>query len=162
MTSKPILYVEDDKNDILFMQQIWKDAEVCNPLITVPDGQAAMDYLEGQGPYADRNLYPIPGLLLLDLNLPRKNGLEVLRWVRQHQVFHTLPVVVFTSSNRDIDVYKSYALGANAFVVKPAMMDELLAAVKGLKDFWLGLNQPPPDLQFPANNHSRPCPANGK
>jgi CheY-like chemotaxis protein len=150
MNSKPILYVEDEDSDIFFMQQAFAHAEVRNPLVTVSDGQAAMDYLRGQGKYADRSQYPMPGLMLLDLNLPKQSGLEVLKWVRHHPACHTLPVVVVTSSNRELDIHKSYALGANAYVVKPAMMDELQKTVKILKDFWLSLNQPPPDPQSPA------------
>ncbi len=144
MSQKPVLYVEDEENDLVFMQYAFAEAEVRNPLVTVSDGQAATDYLDGQGIYADRGQYPLPGLVLLDLNLPKKNGLEVLQWIRHHPVCHTLPVVVVTSSSREWDIHQSYALGANAYVVKPPMIDELQKAVKIIKDFWLGLNEPPP------------------
>jgi CheY-like chemotaxis protein len=156
MTLSPVLYVEDDKNDVIFMNQTWGDAQIQNQLLTVCDGQAAMDYLEGRAAYADRKLFPLPGLILMDLNLPRKTGLEVLKWIRAHPVYNTLPVIVFTSSNREMDIYKSYALGANAFIVKPAMMDDLLAAVKVLKEFWLRVNQPPPEVPPPGANQVKP------
>jgi CheY-like chemotaxis protein len=162
MNPKPILYVEDETNDIVFMQIAFARAEVRNRLVTVSDGQAVVDYLAGQGKYADRNQYPMPGLVLLDLNLPKKPGLEVLKWIRHQPACHTLPVVVFTSSSREIDIHRSYALGANACVVKPALLAELQEAVKAIKDFWLNLNQPPPDPQLPpvrewllANSHDR-------
>lgn len=157
MKPHPILYVEDDKNDIIFMQHAFAQAEVGNPLVTASDGRAAMDYLDGQGKYADRDQFPMPGLVLLDLNLPRKSGFEILQWIRQHHSCRTLPVVVFTSSSREIDIQKSYALGANAYVVKPAMLDELQEAVKIIKDFWLGLNQPPPGHECSAGRTFGQC-----
>ena len=144
MNLKPVLYVEDEKNDIVFMQHAFKQAKVANQLVTAPDGQAAIDYLDGQANCADRNEHPMPDLVLLDLNLPKKSGLEVLAWIRQHSVCRTLPVVVFTSSSREKDMLQSYALGANAYIVKPAMIEELERSVKIIKDFWLDLNQAPP------------------
>lgn len=154
MNSKPVLYVEDEKNDIVFMQHAFTQAQVQNRLITVPDGQAAVEYLDGRGKYADREEYPLPMLVLLDLNLPRKPGLEVLKWIRQHQTCQTLPVVVVTSSNREVDIQRSYALGANAYVIKPAMINELEEAVRIIKEFWLTLNQPPiiPPCGCPPDN----------
>jgi CheY-like chemotaxis protein len=150
MDLKPILYVEDEEHDITFMHHAFGEAAVPHPLVTVSDGQAAMDYLEGQGKYADRSRYPMPGLILLDLNLPKKSGLEVLQWIRRCPGCHTVPVVVVTSSNRELDIHRSYALGANAYVVKPAALHELQEAVKTIQSFWLKLNQPPPDPQLPA------------
>jgi len=150
MNPKPILYVEDEQDDIVFMRHAFEQAAVGHPLVTVPDGQAAIDYLDGQGKYADRSRYPLPGLILLDLNLPRKSGLEVLQWIRRQRACHTLPVLVITSSNRELDVHQCYALGANAYVVKPPTIVELQEAVKTVRDFWLKLNQPPPDPLSPA------------
>jgi CheY-like chemotaxis protein len=150
MSPKPILYVEDEKNDIFFMQHALAQAGVPNPLVTATDGQAAIDYLSGQDKYADRNQYPMPGLVLLDLKMPKQLGLEVLKWIRHHPGCHTLPVVIFTSSSRELDIQQSYTLGANAYVVKPAMLGELQEAVKTIRDFWLNLNQMPPDPQLPA------------
>ncbi len=150
MNTSPVLYVEDEQNDIIFMEKAFARAEVRNPLVAVLDGQAAIDYLGVQHKYSDRGQYPMPCLVLLDLNLPKKTGLEVLEWIRHHPACYTLPVVVVSSSSRELDVHKSYALGANAYVVKPPLLNELQAAVKTIKDFWLSLNQPPPELQTTA------------
>ena len=103
----------------------------------------AIAYLHGEGHYADRAAYPFPTLMLLDLKLPRKSGLEVLEWLRQTQGIHRLPVVVMTSSKESADVGKAYDLGANSYLVKPVAFDTLLAMVRALGMYWLILNENP-------------------
>jgi CheY-like chemotaxis protein len=138
-----ILQVEDSQNDILLLQHAFRAAGISNPLHSVRDGQAAMDYLSGAGKYADRHHYPLPCLVLLDLQLPRVPGLKVLKWIRQEPHLQTLPVIVFTSSAQLGDIERAYRAGANAFVTKPSGIIELTELMKALKAFWLHYNQPP-------------------
>ncbi len=145
MTIKPVLQIEDDENDVFFMKHAFRKAGVLNSLLAVGDGQEALDYLAGAGKFANREQFPMPGFVLLDLNLPRKSGLEILRWIREQPAFRTLPVVIFSSSNRDTDIHHAYSAGANAFLVKPPDPDGLLDLVRVIRDFWLRHNQLPPD-----------------
>lgn len=142
MDAKPILYVDDSADDLFFMQQAFKELGLPNKLIGVESGQEAIDYLNRVGEFKD---WPLPRLVLLDLNMPGKSGFEVLKWIRTHPPVSTLPVVVLTSSNYDADVHRAYRLGANAYLLKPAAPEKLVGVLKTLKDFWLTLNQPPPD-----------------
>src|SRR3954465_4483180 len=93
-----VLIAEDDENDRFFIEHAFREAAIQNPLQLANDGQAVMDYLAGVGDYADRNRYPVPCLLILDLKMPRKSGWDVLRWLRNESVLHRLPVIVFSSS----------------------------------------------------------------
>ena len=141
--AKPILYAEDDQNDVFFMQRAFKQAGIITPLHIVTNGMLAIDYLAGCGPYANREQHPIPGLVLLDLNMPGKSGLDVLKWIRTQPSISTLPIVVITSSNQDSDIHRAYLLGANGYLIKPGKPDELLVMVKGIKDYWLAQNRSP-------------------
>ncbi len=143
MNSIPILYVEDDDNDVTLLRHVFAKAGIRNSLHTVHDGQAAMDYLAGNAHFADRAQHPLPGLMLLDLKLPYRSGMEVLAWLRRQQQFRRLPVVVFTSSSRPTDVAQAYDAGANGYLVKPNSLEELAALVKAVRDFWLVHNQFP-------------------
>jgi CheY-like chemotaxis protein len=146
MNSIPILYVEDEDTDVMLLQHVFTRAGIKNPLNTVKDGKAAKDYLAGNPPFADRLQHPLPGLLLLDLNLPYWSGFEVLEWLRAQPRLRRLPVVVFTSSRRPDDVARAYDSGANAYVVKPSSLADLTAVVQGMRDFWLLQNQLPDGL----------------
>ena len=149
MHLKPILYAEDEENDAFFLKRAFKQASIPHPLVVVSDGQEAIDYCSGSGRYTNRNEYPLPCLVLLDLNMPRKSGLEVLEWIRKEPSVRTLPVIVLTSSLQDSDVYRAYTHGANAYVAKPSQPDGLIALAQTVKDFWLTLNrtaQMGPDL----------------
>ena len=148
----PILYVEDEESDVVLLQHVLGKAGIQNPLQTVKDGKEAKDYLSGEAPFDDRQAHPLPGLVLLDLNLPYWSGFEVLEWIRQQPQLRGLPVVVFTSSNRPDDIARAYDLGANGYVVKPNALAELTSLVLALRDFWLvhnrfaggrGLDKPP-------------------
>jgi CheY-like chemotaxis protein len=138
-----ILQVEDAENDIVLLQHAFAAADITNPLQVARDGQMAVDYLSGAGKYADRERYPLPGLVLLDLQLPRKTGLDVLKWVREQPYLKTLPVLVFTSSGQSGDIDSAYRAGANAFLIKPSGVVELTELLKVVKAFWLEYNQPP-------------------
>jgi CheY-like chemotaxis protein len=156
MTARPVLYAEDEDNDAFLMQRAFIKACVTNPLHVVVDGPTAIRYLAGEGEFSDRTKHPLPCLLLLDLNLPRQSGLEVLKWVRSQPDFLALPIVILTSSSQDRDIGSAYELGANGYLVKPASSEKLIDLVTGLRDVcltsnatsrgWLDLkgNQPPP------------------
>lgn len=135
MEIKPVLYAEDEEDDSFFMERAFKEAGISNPLVVVTEGQSAIDYCSGSGRYEDRTAYPLPCLLLLDLNMPKKTGLEVLKWIRTQPNFCTLPVVVVTSSIQDADIHRAYIQGANAYLVKPSKPDELIVMVKAINDF---------------------------
>jgi CheY-like chemotaxis protein len=144
MNNQPILYAEDEENDVFLMRHAWKSVGVLNPLKVVTDGEQAVQYLSGEGMYADRDEYPLPCLILLDLKLPRLHGLDVLKWIRQQPALHLLPVIVFSSSNNPQDVCRAYELRANAYLVKPSHTEGLVELVASLRGFWLGRNQLPP------------------
>ncbi len=138
-----ILLVEDNPDDVLLIQRAFRKANLVNPISVVDDGEKAINYLAGTGEYADRARHPLPVLVLLDLKLPRKSGHEVLAWIKQHQDFKRMPVVVLTSSTETVDVNKAYDLGANSYLVKPVGFDDLFAMVKTLQPYWMILNQKP-------------------
>jgi CheY-like chemotaxis protein len=143
MSEISILYVEDEETDIMLLQHVFTRVGITNLLKTVKDGKQAKEYLAGNPPFADRRLYPLPGLLLLDLNLPYWSGLEVLSWIRQQPRLRWLPVVIFTSSRRPDDIVKAYEAGANGYLVKPNSLADLTTMVQSLRDFWLLQNQLP-------------------
>lgn len=145
MTAKnSILLVEDDGNDVLLLEHAFRKANLTNPIYAVNDGEQAIDYLRGREKYGDRKLFPLPLLVLLDLKLPRKGGLEVLTWLReQNSPLNRLPVVVFTSSRQSIDINRAYDLGANSYLVKPADLEKLAEIVKQLDSYWFLLNERP-------------------
>ena len=138
-----ILLAEDNSTDALMVQRAFKKAHLMNPVQVVDDGDKAVAYLGGQGVYADREKYPLPVLLLLDLKLPRRSGLEVLEWLRQQEGLKRLPVIVLTSSKESADVNRAYDLGANSYLVKPVDFDLLLEMVKTLGLYWVVMNQKP-------------------
>ncbi len=147
-----ILLVEDDEHDAFFVQYSFKKAGITSPLQIVSDGEQAIDYLAGAGRYADRGLNPLPELVLLDLKLPRKSGLEVLQWMRQQVPFRSTAVIALTSSCDPVDLAKCYALGVNSFVVKPVDLDQRVELARSLKAWWLTWNRflPQPAACSPA------------
>ena len=144
MKNKCILQVEDDENDVFMLQHVFERTAIPCPLQVVRDGQGAIDYLNGIGAYGDRENNPLPCLILLDLNLPLRSGLEVLKWIRQHPVFKNLVVVVFSSSGLRRDITMVYELGANSYIVKPTDLPKLMELGHLLKGWWLGFNSFPP------------------
>jgi len=137
MRSSAILLVEDDEDDILLLRRAFHNAAVANPLAEVRDGQAAIQYLSGEGAYADRARYPIPFMILLDLRLPKLSGFEVLEWIREQPYLAELIVIVLTASDHVPDVNKAHELGANCYFVKPGTFDELVGLVKRIEGRWL-------------------------
>jgi CheY-like chemotaxis protein len=132
-----ILLAEDDVNDALLVERALSRADIHNPIMVVRDGQEALDYLEGIGPFADRKNFPLPSLALLDIKMPRKNGLEVLEWIR-HNVggLKLLPVIIMSSSSIQADIDRAYQLGVNAYLVKPTAFNELVETLKTTTEFW--------------------------
>ena len=132
-----ILLAEDDVNDALLVERALSRADIQNPVMVVRDGQEAIDYLKGKGPFADRKNFPLPTLALLDIKMPKKNGLEVLEWVRHNGGgLKLLPVVIMSSSSIQEDIDRAYQLGVNAYLVKPTAFDELVETLKTTTDFW--------------------------
>jgi CheY-like chemotaxis protein len=141
MTTQPVLLVEDDENDVFFMQRAFREAGILNPLKVACDGREAIDYLNGKGKFADRREWPLPCLVLMDLKLPYVLGLDVLKWIRTEPAFKSVIVVVLTSSKQDADIAKAYSLGANSYLVKPPDVHQLVAMVKRIKEYWIEMNQ---------------------
>jgi CheY-like chemotaxis protein len=138
-----ILLVEDSKNDKDLTVAALSESGLANELVWVKDGQDALDYLYREGAYAQRP-EGHPAVVLLDLKMPRVDGLQVLAKVKGDPNIKTIPIVVLTSSNEESDVIRSYGLGVNAYVVKPVGFTEFVSALKDLGVFWAVLNRPPP------------------
>ena len=132
-----VLYVEDEDSDALFMSSAFSQKGLASAFRLVNDGRAAIEYLSGTGKYADRNDYPLPAVVLLDLNLPQVPGFDVLKWMRNHPDFMTTPVVVFSSSVRQEDKMRATELGANEFVAKPSSGMRFGEVVERLRQKWL-------------------------
>ena len=137
MKQAAILYAEDEANDILFLELALQSAGSLCDLHSVADGEQALEYLSGKGPYADRTRHPLPNLVLLDINMPKMSGLEVLAWIRQEPRFKSLPVVILTSSARPEDRDKAQQLGADDYLLKPSDPRKLLELVTSLQNRWL-------------------------
>lgn len=142
--SKVILLVEDNQDDEVLTLRALRKQHIANEVVVAHDGVEALDYLYGTGAFAGRDTALQPQLMLLDLNLPRISGLEVLKRVRADERTRLLSIVVLTSSKEDEDVLQSYSLGANAYVRKPVDFSQFSEAVKTLGLFWLLLNEPVP------------------
>jgi|SRR5688572_27130713 len=138
----PILLVDDNESDIFLVRTAFKKAQVHNPLQEVHNGQEAISYLKGEGHYGDRNGFPLPMVMLLDLNMPMKNGFDVLIWVRAQPGLRRLNVIILTASLRMEDVARAFDLGANSFLVKPSSIEELIVMIRALGD-WLKYNHFP-------------------
>ena len=144
MNNRMILLVEDNPRDEALTLRALKKSNIVNEVIVVRDGVEALDYLFGTGTHAGRDTTAMPQLVLLDLKLPKVEGLEVLRRLRMDQRTRGLPVVVFTSSSEEEDLISSYNLGANSYVLKPIEFEQFREAVKQLGLYWLVLNEAPP------------------
>jgi CheY-like chemotaxis protein len=144
MKERFILLVEDNPSDIKLTQRAFQYYRIANDLVAAEDGQEALDYLYGTGKYAGRDLGPMPALVLLDLKLPKVDGLEVLRRIRADERTKLIPVVVLTTSKEERDLVESYRLGANSYVRKPVDFSQFAEAVRELGLYWMVLNEPPP------------------
>jgi CheY-like chemotaxis protein len=139
MRSGKVLLVEDNADDATFVRMAFKRTKMDETLEVVSSGAEAMEYLEGAGRYADRQQYPMPALLLLDLRMPVMDGFEVIRWVRAHarEGLRRLPIAVLTGSEYPPDRQRAYELGANSFMVKPGGLDEFFVMIERVLGFWL-------------------------
>jgi DNA-binding response OmpR family regulator len=143
-----ILQVEDEANEVFLLQRAFAQAGIANPVQVASDGQMAIDYLSGSGRFADRVRFPMPGLMLLDLKLPRRSGREVLEWIRFQPGLNKLVVIVFTSAQYVGDVSLAYELGAKSFIIKPTDFSQYLDIARLLKGWWLQRNQFPPAAEI--------------
>jgi CheY-like chemotaxis protein len=142
--SRPIevLLVEDNPGDVRLTREALKDGKVSNNLSVMQDGVEALRFLRREGPYADA---PRPDVVLLDLNLPKKDGREVLQEMKQDRSLRTIPVVVLTSSDAERDIVGAYELQANCYITKPVDLDQFITAVKSIEDFWFSIVKLPPE-----------------
>ncbi len=147
MSDPTILLVEDDKNDVFFFQRAVEKAGIPCSLRIARDGAEAIEYLSGAGAFADRVQFPLPCMVLLDLNLPRQHGLEVLQWIRAHAPDPAVPVIVLTSSTSERDIREAYRLGANSYLNKPSGAEDLMVLARALDAYWFRHNRfTPPDV----------------
>lgn len=142
MSQKDILLVEDNPDDVELTRIAFVEAKIANNLVIASDGVEALDYLFARGKYADRDPDDLPSIVLLDLNLPKVDGREVLQAIRADERTKSLPVVVLTTSTEPFDVEASYALGVNSYIRKPVDFEQFVWAVKQVGLYWLVLNHP--------------------
>ncbi|MFN7137861.1 MAG: response regulator [Limisphaerales bacterium] len=163
MALKPefILLVEDNDDHAYFIQHAFRQARLANPTFRVTNGDEAVEYLKGEGKYSNRCEYPLPSLILLDLKMPRRNGFEVLEWIRQQPGLKGLRVVVLTTSDEIRDVNRAYELGANSFLVKPVSVPDFMQLVQAVNSYWL-LMSPAPECSrgLPGDKKHFPPPGN--
>lgn len=138
-----ILLAEDNENHVLLIRRAFEQAGLVNPLYVVANGEEAISYLKGEGKYARREEYPLPCLLLLDLKMPKKDGFEVLEWLREQPGFSSLRVVVLTTSEELRDVNRAYRLGANSFLTKPVDFRDFVQLSAAIKGYWIWLSRAP-------------------
>ncbi|MFN7140437.1 MAG: response regulator [Limisphaerales bacterium] len=131
-----ILLVEDDENDSFLFQRALKRNQIDHPVQWMRDGLEALHYLRGEGQYADRNAFPFPKIIILDLKMPRLSGMELLRYLQEHPELRIIPTVVLSSSRLATDIEKAYSLGANTYFVKPADFDTLTRLTRTFVDYW--------------------------
>ncbi len=140
-----ILLVEDNRMDVELTLDAFREARLLNTVHVAPNGQDALDYIFGRGKYAERNTYPIPNLILLDLKLPGIDGFEVLRQIKETPILKRIPVIVLTSSKEEGDRAFSYDIGANSYLVKPVSFEGFLSIIRQIEGYWLSLNVGPPE-----------------
>lgn len=134
-----ILMADDDPDDRMLAQEAFEESRLSNDLLFVEDGEELMDYLLRRGRFAEPGSAPRPGLILLDLNMPRKDGREALREIKEHPELRRIPVVVLTTSKAEEDVLRTYDEGANSFITKPATFEGLVAVIRSLGNYWFSL-----------------------
>lgn len=138
-TQIPILVADDDEDDRFLIRTAFRDSQLTNDIFFVADGVELMQFLYHQGPYAEAEKYPRPGIIFLDLNMPRKDGWEALSEIKQNPELKAIPVVVLTTSNSERDILRTYESGANCYITKPISFDQLLQIVKSFAQFWLSI-----------------------
>jgi CheY-like chemotaxis protein len=144
MNVKTVLLVEDDPADARLIQRAFDRTEGQVAVLRLQNGDDAVAYLQGTPPFDNRAVHPMPHILVLDIKLPRRSGLEVLQWIRTRtSELRLLPVVMLTSSRHSVDINRAYTLGANSYLAKPESSDQLLSVIGTLKNYWLLMNQNP-------------------
>ncbi|SRR5450759_888625 len=143
-TNRAILLVEDNPSDVELTKRAFEKKNLANTLVVARDGQDALDYLFGAGTYAGRDVADVPACILLDLKLPKVDGVTVLQTIKADARTRMIPVIVLTSSNEPKDIKACYGLGTNSYIRKPVDFDEFVEAVSHLGLYWLVLNEPPP------------------
>jgi len=141
VADETILLVEDNPDDVLLTRRTLKKNNICNEVVVARDGAEALDYLFGMGSYEGRDLDTMPQVILLDLGLPKIDGLEVLRHIRSNERTRLLPTVLLTSSEEQEDLVECYGLGANSYVCKPVDVDQFRTAIRELGMYWMVLNE---------------------
>jgi len=141
-----VLLVEDDINDIFLVKRAFKMARLENPLQVVTDGEEATHYLSGDGKYANRETYPLPKLIVMDIKMPRMNGFDVLEWIKHDGALRRIPVVIVSSSDHSADIDRAYELGANAYMVKPVDFHAVERLFESITHYW-GLECAKPGLE---------------
>ncbi len=141
-----VLIAEDNPDDALLMRRGAGQAGISGEFHVVQDGDEAIEYLEGKGRYRDRTKFPAPNLIMLDLKMPRKSGLEVLDWLRRHPELRVVPTIILTASMIPEDVKKAYDLGANTYFVKPSNFADLVTMLKLVHDYWAHAQKPSREL----------------
>lgn len=144
MDDRVIVLVEDNPDDVELTLRAFKKSNIVNQVVVAHDGAEALDYLFGTGRYAGRDISIMPAVILLDLKLPKVDGLEVLRRIRADESTQLLPVVILTSSKEEQDLINGYKLGANSYILKPVGFEKFCCAIQKLGMYWLLLNEPPP------------------
>ena len=132
----PILIAEDDEDEALLLEHALKAIGISNPVLMVDNGEHVIAYLKGEGQFADRATFPLPAVLITDLKMPAVGGFELLEWLRHNPRFAIIPTLVFSNSSEPQDIQRAYALGANAYLVKPPGMEQLEAMMRTTFDFW--------------------------
>ena len=148
MNTKTILLVEDNPSDIELTKRALANDNIANKVVVAEDGQEALDYLFGTGHYAGRDAAPLLAVVLLDLKLPKVDGLDILRRIRANRRTKRLPVVILTSSQEEQDIAAGYDLGANSYIRKPVDFSQFAEAIKSMGLYWLVLNEPPPKVRL--------------
>jgi CheY-like chemotaxis protein len=149
-----ILVVEDWDDDIVLIRRAFNHAGVRNPIFVVRHGEEAQAYLEGVGKYRERDEYPLPDLILLDLKMPKMGGFEVLKWIREQPAFKALRIVVLTSSEDIYEINKAYEVGANSFLVKPFDFEDYASMMCTLGSFWMA-HSVAPNIERPARKNGQ-------
>jgi CheY-like chemotaxis protein len=146
--SQTLLLVEDNSADVFIFNRVARKALIENPIQVARDGQEAVDYLAGNGKFADRSQFPLPGLILLDLKLPLKDGFEVLQWMRKEPALASIPVVILTSSSEPRDTERARALGALCYLLKPPTPESLAELLEGLRISWQHASEDCPEASL--------------
>lgn len=142
-----ILMADDDEDDVMLTEKALKHGHLLNRLVSVKDGEELMRYLRREGKYENVERYPKPGIILLDLNMPKKDGREALKEIKSDESLREIPIIVFTTSKAEEDVFRSYQLGVNSFITKPVTFDKLTEVMRSLSAYWFEIVRLPHSKQ---------------